>query len=179
MNNIKKLFLAASALFAAVPGFAVMWKGIGTPPDYAYLFGGVIEAFGSLSLIILWANKNKIKRLSTKRITKLAIRLGVLAFLFLVLYIFLYSYCVKAHPTHDTVFYPLWTSGRLAELVKRAGGRWEALDKYGFWPIYNGINAMPTYARVITVSILLFVYQAIFSTLSLAFGLVGFHKGEE
>jgi hypothetical protein len=176
---MKKLFLAASGLFAAVPGFAVMWKGIGTPPDYGYLFGGVIETFGSLSLIILWANKNKIKRLPTKKITKLAIKLGVLAFLFLAFYILLYEYCVKSHPTHDTVFYPLWTTGRVSELIANAGGRWEALDRYGYWPIYNGINAMPAYAIVITISILLFVYQAIFTALSIAFGLVGFHKGED
>lgn len=176
---MKKLFLAASGLFAAVPGFAVMWKGIGTPPDYEYLFGGIIETFGSLSLMILWANKNKIKRLPTKKITRLAIRLSVLAFLFLVSYIFLYNYCVKSHPTHDTVFYPLWTTGDVSKWITQAGGRWNALNKYGYTSISSGINAMPAYAIVITVSIFLFVYQAIFTTLSIAFGLVGFHKGED
>jgi hypothetical protein len=174
---MKKLFLAVSASFAAIPGFAVMWKGIGTPPDYSFLFGGVIEAFGSLALILLWMNRVKIKKAKSERIVRSAIILGVASFLSLVVYLALFNLCVVSHPTHHTVFFPLWTSGDLSKLVSNAGGRWAALDKFGHFGIYSAVNKMPFYALPVTSAVLLFFYQSVFATLAVAFGLVGFHKG--
>ena len=175
---MKKLFLAASGLFAAIPGIAVIGKGIGTPPNYEILFGGVIEAFGTLSLLVLWANRNKLKKIKTPRITKLVIRLGVLSFISLIIYIGLFKYCVISHPTHDTAYFPLWTSGELAKYVERTGGRWAALERYGIYPIESAIQKMPPYAIIITTALLLFMYQMIFTSLTVAFGLLGFHKGK-
>ena len=82
---MKKLFLAASGLFAAVPGLMIISKSIGTPPSYEHLFGGVIEAFGVLSLLILLVNKNKLKKVKPERITRLAIILGVTSFVSLII----------------------------------------------------------------------------------------------
>lgn len=176
---MKKLFLAASALFAAVPGLMVISKGVGTPPDYEYLFGGVIEAFGTLSLLILWVNKNKLKEITPSRITKLAITLGTISFLSLIIYIALFKFCVVSHPTHYTAYYPLWTSGEIAKYVERTGGRWAALDRYGIYPIESAIHKMPPYAIPVTTAVLLFLYQMIFTSLTIAFGLIGFHKGKD
>jgi hypothetical protein len=176
---MKKLFTGASGLFAATPGIAIILKGIGTPPGYNYLFGGVIEALGGLCIIILWVNKGKIKRLPIRKITRVAIILGLVSFASLILYIGLFKFCVISHPAHGTVYYPLWTSGRIAELVGRTGGRWEALDRYGITPIYNAISQMPAYAITITTALLLFVYQAIFTSLAIAFGLIGFRGGRD
>jgi hypothetical protein len=174
---MKRLFIGASGIFAATPGLAIILKGTGTPPEYNYLFGGVIEALGALSIIILWINKGKIKRLPIRKITRVAIILSVVCFASLILYIGLFKFCVISHPAHGTVYYPLWTSGRIAELVGRTGGRWEALDRYGITPIYNAISQMPAYAITITTALLLFVYQAIFTSLTIAFGLIGFRGG--
>lgn len=174
---MKKLFIGASGLFGAIPGLAVIWKGIGSPPQYELLFGGVIEAFGVLSIIILWTNRKKLKAIPASKATNLAIILGVACFVFLVTYISLVTLCIVKHPTHGTVYYPLWTSGRIAELVTRAGGRWAALDKYGNYAIVSAINQMPVYVMMITTGLFLFVYQAIFTTLTLAFGALGFRAG--
>jgi multisubunit Na+/H+ antiporter MnhB subunit len=84
------------------------------------LFGGVIEAFGTISLLMLWINCKRIKRLSARRVTKWALALAALCFTFIALYIKLFSYCVIAHQ-RGTAYYPLWTSGKIADMVSRAG----------------------------------------------------------
>lgn len=176
---MNKLFLGISGLFASVPGFTIMWKGIGTPPGYSFLFGGAIEAFGSLALILLWMNRVKIKAIKPRKVVISAIILGVASFVSLVVYLTLHNLCVVSHPTHHTVFFPLWTTGELATLVARAGGRWSALDRYGYFGVFGAIKKMPFYALPVTAAVLLFFYQSIFTTLAIAFGLVGFHKGRK
>lgn len=175
---MKKLFLAASGGFAAIPGLAVILRGIGAPPGYEYLFGGVIEAFGSLSLIILWINRNKLRRLARSRITKAAIKLTVFGFGCLAIYLWLFNWCVVTDPTHGTIYYPLWLSGHVAEVVNAAGGRWRALADYGNYALYKEIRQMPVYALIITTVVLLFVYQTIFTSWTIAFGLLGLYEEE-
>jgi hypothetical protein len=175
---MKKLYLAISGVFAALPGFAIMWKGIGTPPDNGFLFGGVIEACGSLALILLWMNRVKIKRIEPRKIVKSTIILGAAGLLIIPVYLSLFNLCVISHPTHHTVYFPLWASGELDALVTKAGGRWSALDRYGYFGVYSAVQRMPFYALPVTSGILLFFYQSIFTTLAIAFGLVGFHKGK-
>jgi multisubunit Na+/H+ antiporter MnhB subunit len=176
---MRKLFLSVSGVFGAVPGFAIMWKGIWTPPGYSFLFGGVIEALGSLALILLWMNRAKIKAIRPRRIIKSAIALAVASFVALIVYLALFNLCVISHPTHHLVFFPLWTSGELASLVTKAGGRWNALDTYGYFGVYGATQKMPFYALPLTAAALLFFYQSIFTTLTIAFGLVGYHEGED
>jgi hypothetical protein len=176
---MKKLFLAASGLFSSIPGVTVILKGVGTPPEYEYIFGGVIEAFGALSLIILWVNRKGLKKVAKTKITTHAITLGILSFAFLVAYIALFNWCVVKHPTHGTVYYPLWLSGYAADVVAKAGGRWQALDRYGNHAVYAAIHKMPIFASVITTILLLLVYQGIFTTLTMAFGLLGFHAKQD
>jgi len=175
---MKKLFLAASGAFAAIPGLAVILKGIGAPPGYEYLFGGVIETFGSLSLIILWINRKKLRRRARSRITKAAIKLAVLSFACLVIYLWLFNWCVVTHPTHGTIYYPLWLSGHASEVVNAAGGRWKALAEYGNYALYKEIHQMPVYALIISTIVLLCVYQTIFTSLTIAFGLLGLYEEE-
>jgi len=178
---MKKLYLAVSGIFAVIPGFAIMWKGIATPPGsgYSFLFGGVIEAFGSLALILLWMYQVKIKNFKPLTIFKSSIALGVTSFIFIILYIILYNHCIVTHEPNDAmVFFPLWTSGELEKLVAKAGGRWAALERYGYYSVYSAALSMPSYVLSLTVGILLFCYQSIFTSLTIAFGLVGLHKGK-
>lgn len=176
---MRRLFLAVSGMFAAVPGFAIMWKGIGTPPDYGFMFGGVIEAFGSLTLILLWMNRAKIKAGKPKTIIVTTIVLGIASFISLTTYLVLYSFCIISHPQHHIVFFPLWSSGDLSILITEAGGRYKALDQFGYSSVYGAVQDMPFYAIPVTAAVLLFFYQAIFTPLAAAFSLVGFHKGEK
>jgi hypothetical protein len=176
---MRKFFLAASGVFAAIPGTAVIFKGVGAPPNYQYLFGGIIEAFGTLGLIVLFINKNKLRRTKTQKITKAAISLGILSFVSLIVYMAIFQHCVVSHPTHGTVYFPLWTDGRIARYVERTGGRWQALDEYGFYAIESAIREMTFLARPLTTAVLLFTYQTVFTSLTLAFSIIGFHKGHE
>lgn len=174
---MQKFFVSISAIFAAVPGFAIMWQGIGIPPEQNFLFGGVIETIGSLSLVLLWMNRAKIKKIKSNIILRFSILFAVLSICALVTYLFLYNLCVISHPTNHTVFFPLWTTGELNEMIANSGGRWAALDEYGWFGVYSEVQKSPSWILSLTVAILLFFYQSIFTGLTVAFGLVGFHKG--
>ncbi|MBA7496255.1 hypothetical protein ES702_06854 [subsurface metagenome] len=174
---MKKLFLAVSGVFGVIPGVTILLSGLLVPPGKKLLFGGVVEAFGALILVILWANKNKLVKFSSAKATKLSIVFGILFFIFLVIYLILNSFCVVQHGTRGTVYYPLWTSGDLAGMVEKAGGRYAALDMYGIDAVIEATHKSEI-SLVLTTIILLFVYQAVFSTLTIAFGILGFRKRE-
>lgn len=175
---MKKLFIGVAAAFASIPGVAILLKGLGTPPHYETIFGGTIEAFGTLSLLVLWLNKGKLKKIPYSKVTKWAVALAIVSLISMLAYIGLFKYCVISHPTHDTAYFPLWTSGDIARYVEKAGGRWAALDRYGIFAVESAIQRMPTYAIVITTIVLLLVYQIAFTSLTLAFGLLGFRRAD-
>lgn len=176
---MKKLFLSVSGVFGVIPGVTILLSGLLVPPGKKLLFGGVVEAFGALTLIILWVNKDKLAKFSSTKATKWSIVFGILFFIFLVIYLLLNSFCVVQHETETrgTVYYPLWTSGDLTEMVKEAEGRYAALDMYGRDAVIEETHKSEI-SLVLTTIILLFVYQAVFSTLTTAFGILGFRKRE-
>jgi hypothetical protein len=173
---MKKLFLAAAGAFGAIPGLVVIQKGIGTPPGYNVLFGGVIEAFGALALCLLLVNNKKIKKLKERKVIRISIGLAVLCFVSLALYLTLYNLCVVTHDARGTAYYPLWLSGEIAEMVNSAGSRWAAIEEYGIGAVLASIAKMPSVALSITTVVILFVYQTVFTSLTLAFGVAGVHK---
>lgn len=175
---MKKLFAAASGIFGCIPGISIMWTELGTPPGYGKIFGGVIQAFGALAILLLFANKEKLKALQSRKATLAAILLAAASLIFLVLYIQLLTVSVVSHPIHGTVYYPLWNSGHAQEMIDRAGGRYAAVDRYGSYPVNKAVHEAPSYAvaSVVTTVLLLLVYQGIFTTLTLAFGLMGLRE---
>jgi len=60
-------------------------------------------------------------------------------------------------------------------MVERTGGRYSALDHYGAYPLTKAIQEAPDYPRsiVITTAIILLAYQGIFTSLTVAFGILG------
>lgn len=175
---MKKLFLAASALFGAIPGLAIIQSGLGSPPGYHVLFGGVVESFGVLTLILLWVNRAGLQKLKPKRVTRLTITAAVICFVCIGLYIGLYKHCVVTSTVYNAkAYYPLWVTGDIADIVARSGGRSAAIDEYGIGEVAEAINKMPSIVLTVTTIVLLLVYQAVFSTLAIAFGLVGFQQG--
>ena len=176
---MKNLFIAISALVAVVPGAAVIKSGLGVPPGYNVLFGGVIEAFGALAFLLLSVNRNKVRRWSNKRITRLATILGIAVFVFIALYILILRFCVVEDPLRGTAYYPLWTTGEISEMITSAGSRRAAINKYGIDAITEAIDEMPDVAVAVTTVLFMFVYQAIFTTLTVVFGLLGFHEGHD
>jgi hypothetical protein len=173
---MRKLFLAIAGIFAAIPGLAIIQSGIGVPPGYKLLFGGVIEACGAFSLLVLWVNQKKLKRFSPIRISRYSIRMGLLFLAFLILYILLYKFCVIEHP-RGTAYYPLWTNGEISTMIARAGSRRAAIEEYGIAAVILAIDKMPSMAINITTVVLLLIYQSVFTSLTMAFGLLGLYKG--
>jgi hypothetical protein len=175
---VKKFLLATAAVFGAIPGLTVMQSGIGTPPGYQVLFGAVIEAFGTLGLLVLWTNRKRIKRLSYRRITRLSLVLASACFGFLIIYIIVFQNCVVVHP-RGTAYYPILIAGKTADLVKRAGSRRAAIERYGIDAVKGAIDEMSGWYVPVTTVSLLGIYQGIFTTLSLCFGLLGFYDGKQ
>jgi hypothetical protein len=179
---MKKLFLAASGIFAAIPGLVILQTGLGTPPGdgYKMLFGGTIEAFGALILLLLWVNRKSIRRMRPRRLTKCAVTAVVICFVSITLYVVLYSVCVQRNEKwHGTVYFPLWLDGEVAEMVADKGGRNAAIDEYGPRDVSEAINRMPGVgiALPLTTILHLLLYQFIFTSLAAAFGLLGIHQG--
>lgn len=175
---MKKLFAAASGIFGCIPGISIMWTELGTPPGYGKIFGGVIQAFGALAILLLFANKEKLRQLNSRKATLVAIVLASASLVFLILYIQLLTFSVVSHPLHGTVYYPLWNTGHAQEMINRAGGRYAAVDHYGSYPVNRAVHEAPSYAAasVATTILLLLVYQGIFTTLTLAFGFLGLRE---
>jgi len=176
---VKKLFLAASAAFAAIPGLTVIASGLGTPPGTGYrlLFGGVIEAFGAFALLILWINRSKLRRVSKRKITRTAVMLAVFCFLFIAVYVFLFRHTVVEHE-RGVAYYPLWVSGDIKTMVERAGSRESAIERYGIAAVRKSIDEMGAIPLAATSVLLLLVYQGIFTSLTIAFGLPGIHANQ-
>jgi hypothetical protein len=171
---MKKLFAAASGIFGSIPGIGIMLSGLGTPPGYSKIFGGVIQAFGALSILLLLTSKDKLKRLARRQVVVAAIVLAIGSLCSLILYLQFSSLCIVTHPIHGTVYYPLWNSGHALEVVDRAGGRYAAVDRYGSYPVTKAIQEAPNYplSIVVTTLLLLLLYQGVFTMLTLAFGII-------
>lgn len=179
---MKKLYLAASGLFAAIPGLIILQTGLGTPPGdgYKMLFGGVIEAFGALTLLLLWVNRESIRRMEARRVTRWAVAALFVCFVSIALYIALFSLCVqKNEKWNATVYFPLWLDGEIAQMVADKGGRNAAIDEYGPADVSETINRMPggNIALSLTTVLHLLIYQLIFTSLAAAFGVLGIHQG--
>lgn len=173
---MKKVLIAATALFGSLPGVAVLIKGIGVPEDYKLIFGGIIEVIGGFALLLLYFNRKRIARLSVRSLTKWSVGMIFLFSISLILYVSIAQACLVRHPTHGSVYYPLWITGGLEDLVKRSGGRWSALDRYGNYAILEAVEAQPPSYVIFTTIIFILVYQAIFTSLTIAFGLLAVRK---
>ena len=153
-----------------------MWKGLATPQDYNFLFGGVIEALGSLELLLLWMNRVKIREIKPKKIIITSCSLAVAAFLSIFIYFALFTFCVFGNNTKVPIIIPLWTSDKLNELITDAGGRQEAVNEHQTGGLQPFTNSQPI-ALALTIFLMLVFYQLIFTSLATAFGLIGFNKG--
>jgi hypothetical protein len=173
-------FKALAALFALVPGVTVLQSGLGTPPNEEKLFGGVIEVAGALTLALLWLYRDRLTQWSRGRATRWAIGLAVACVALVVGYRVMFTTCVITHEAYpgQTFYYPLWLSGRVARMAAMAGGRYEAIARYGPADVQSALGALTT-ARSLTSALLLLSYQAVFTTLTAAFGILGFHSGKE
>jgi hypothetical protein len=85
---------------------------------------------------------------------------------------------VIAPENKEPVYIPIYTNGRVATLIERAGSRAAAVENYGPDRIRNLVKEMPGIPLAISTITLLFIYQSVFTFLALAFGFLGIrHRG--
>ncbi len=184
--SLTKFFKGASGAFAVLPGFALLVTGLGVPPGYRFLFFGVLEAFGILALLLVYLNRSYIQRMSKKSITSVAIVLAVCALMSIIVYVPLHNLCLieSTKPEYDgfgAIYFPICVTGTLADNVQRLGSRTAAVDGYGPAVIEEQLQRMSgiSWRRPVTTIVLLLIYQACFTVLTIAFGLIGFYEGAD
>jgi hypothetical protein len=178
---LRSVFVTASGLFLSVPGLAAMLKGLGAPQGYEVLFGGIVEALGALSMLLLILRRQKLREITLKRVTQVSLILCTVSIISLLIYLYILNLCIVVHPTHGTVFFPLWTSGHLRNIVEHTGSRYAALDRYGLYPITAAIRNMWGYPlpMIAAVGALLLAYQAVFTSIAIAFAVLGLRSSNE
>jgi len=168
---MKKALLAAASAFACVPGLAAIISGLGAPPNAGVWFGGIATSMGVLTILLIMLRSADLSRVPTRTVTRWSIILlgvGVVAF---VAYTLLFDWCVVSHPAYGAVVYPLWTTGDLAKLVTQAGGRWNALDRYGTAGIDAAIQKSSSIIWAFTIGSFIVCYSTLIVCLTAAFAL--------
>jgi hypothetical protein len=169
---IKRVFVGAAAAFGVVPGLAIIARGLPALPGTNLLFGGVVEALGAGVLMWLWIERVRLNKLAKRKLTRQVGMSFIFSFASLLAYMTLYDWCVVSNPAYGTLVFPLWATGDLSVAIKKAGGRWLALDRYGYYPLYVAIERSSSIIWALTIGLLLILYQGIFSLLTLGLGLL-------
>jgi hypothetical protein len=169
---VKKIFMGVAAAFGAIPGLATVTKGLAAPPHAKLLFGGFVEAIGAAILILLWINRDQLQKLSQGKLIRLVVLMFIGSFVAFVCYLAMYDWCIVTDPQFGTVMYPLWVTGDLATIIRRAGGRWAALDLYGTYAVVTSVERSSSVVWALTLGSFLLLYQGIFSFATVAFGLL-------
>ena len=179
MNKLKSIFVSAAGVFAIIPGLTVLVSNIGVPPNTSrYIFSGTLESLGIFTLLILWFNKDHFSKYSKRSITRIGI-LSILVFLVaLATYIILFGYQVLDLPYQDSLFFPLWSSGKLKNGLETYGSKFELVRQWGRDEVFRQIQRSSSFALLATTIIFLFIYQLIFVSLTFCFGVMGIVSSE-
>lgn len=175
---MKAMLKTAAGIFAVIPGIGVLQSGLGVPPEEGMrlIFGGVIEFFGVLSLLLLTINQAWIRSLTKRAVTVVTVLIAGSSFLLILAYVGSYQYCVVTSVPRGTVYFPLWNEGGLANMVSVAGGRAAAIDMYGRYAVYEAVEAMGEIPEIVTSAVLTFLYTGVFTSITWAFGLPAIHE---
>jgi hypothetical protein len=172
---MRHLFLVLYALWYTIPGIATLVNILGVPQGWKYVFVGVAEALGVFALLVLCDIREKIRAIPSSKVIFCAVILIILFVVFITSYIWLFDLCV-VHHDRGTVYFPIWLDGRIADMVNKSGGRPAAITKYGLDAVRQAIEQNASNSLGFTTIILFVIYQTMFTSLGVAFGLLGFHK---
>lgn len=179
MKNVGKILSSASGVFGLIPGIAVMITELGVPPNTSkVLFAATIESLGALAILILWLNKNKIKKLSTQAVTKYTVALSIIFIVSFFSYILFFGFFVVEVPNSESLLFPFWPQNELKEGLTEFGSKAELIRNWGRDDVYKMIQRSSSVALQFTKIIFLTVYIAIFICLTLAFGILGIALSE-
>ncbi|TRX47264.1 hypothetical protein FNH22_30210 [Fulvivirga sp. M361] len=174
MKELGNVFSGISATFALIPGMTILITKLGVPPGASQVvFGASIESVCALTLLMLWVNKQKIKRLPSQRITKYAVILGITFVLMFVSYLFLYGYYVEEIPHTADLLFPIWPNGELQEGLQMHGSHMKLVEAWGRDDVYKVIQSSSSLTIQLTVILFLLNYMGIFMSLTMGFGILG------
>jgi hypothetical protein len=159
------LLLALAGLIAIGPCAVAMATGIGVPPQQGVLFGATELTLATLVAGLAYQNRYNVWLQPADRLTRLLVIAGALAGTSLIGYLFVYNLCVVEHPVYgDKLLFPLWATGKLAEMVQKAGSRYGAVDTYGLAAVFDAISEMPGATYALTLGTLLLLYAPALAT---------------
>ena len=186
MDYSKAILLAASGLFAVIPGLTSLLSGIGTPPGEKDLFGGLSMAVGVSVLLLFFINRQKIKNVPYRRFNYIAIALIAGAVICTLIYKPVLDYCSisyieKVKEGGSTMematdfFFPIITDGQLQFMITKAGSRVEAANRFGPDAVSNALDKdnNPLYVALSRV-LLVILYCFLSAALTSAFCLLSF-----
>jgi hypothetical protein len=174
---MKRALATLTAVCAVLPGIEIALSGLGVPPgdERQLVFGGMIEAFGLATLLLLTMNQSRVRAWASKIVNRLTLASVSSVFLSLIVYLGVHRYCVVSQEPRGTVYIPLWTSEEVGEMVAVAGGRAEAIDAFGRYAVYEAVYRAGDFPIVITDAVLLGLYTLMFTSLTLAAGFQAAH----
>src|SRR5437667_7234 len=124
------VLFALAVAFAIVPAGIAM-GGIGVPPQQEILFASTLSILAVIAVGVAYQNRYGIWRQPIAHLSRLFLVAGGVSAGLLIGYLLVYNLCVVQHPTYkDKVVFPLWLSGKIAEMVRIAGSRYGAVDMY-------------------------------------------------
>lgn len=168
---MSRLFTWAGALVALLPGVGILVTGFGAPPGYEKVCGGLVEAFGALTLLAVFLNQGKLRQSRRAVVTRAAIALGGASLALFIGYAMLHDLCVVKVPQRTPVYFPLVPCAELQGEIEKAGSRSAFVEAWGSKEADDVVRRCPESRRIATTAILLLWYAASFVTLTLAFGL--------
>lgn len=168
---MKRVLLAAASAFACIPGLAAILSGLGAPPTAGVWFGGLATSMGVVTILIVMLHSPDLARVQTKIVTRWAVVLLGVGAIMILFYTLLFDWCVVSNPKYGAVVYPLWATGDLAKLIVQAGGRWEALDRYGIAGIDAAIQKSSSVIWTLTIGSFVTVYSTLVVCFTAAFAL--------
>ena len=165
-----KLLIWASRAVALLPGVAVLATGIGSPPGYEKIFGGLIEAFGAVCLLVIELNRGRLRKSRRVSVTNAALVAAITSFLLFVAYIPLVDYCVVRIPGRTPVYFPLIACRNLQSEISEAGSRAALVNKWGSAEVDEIVRECPEICRIGTTVVLLLFYASALLMLTIALG---------
>lgn len=173
---MKKTLSIITALVGIIPGLLTLKNGLWAPDYYKFLFGAFVEIFGTISLLLLWNRRVKIRAISAAKSLKFTIGLVIFFLLTCSSYIFLEGKTDIIHPDRGHLFFPLQLEGDLKEMVSKSGSRIEVIENFGIDEIEQQLFKQSEENRTLTIIVLLTNYILIFTSLTLIFGINSIEK---
>ena len=170
---MEKMLKWAKSTFALLPGLLIIATNLGVPPGVSHLLlGGIIEACGGFTLIVLKLKTKDLQQIEPKKLERLAILFFSLFLLALLGYLLLFQLQVIYNATYDqTVFFPFWQSVELQFMIGHAGSKNAAIDSYGVEAVLQATKNPGIYLALTMIAFVL-IYLLVFECLTIGFGLL-------